>query len=79
MEINSIASFATPARTPDADDTVGLAVQKKTEEVQAATASALIESLPPATPAASAVKPGDNDKPAYNLPSHLGKNINTTA
>jgi hypothetical protein len=35
-------------------------------DVQASSAQALIEAIPPATPAA-------------NLPSHLGQNINTTA
>jgi hypothetical protein len=86
MEINSIANFATTARKPDTqgsqgtqdtEGTVGLAVQKKASEIQAATASAMIESLPPATPASKEAAAGS--KPSYNLPPNLGKHINTTA
>lgn len=71
MEIKdtvSIANFATSQKTDEANtsDKVATTVLKKTEEVQASTASALIEALPPAT------QPN-------NLPPHLGKNINTTA
>lgn len=80
MEINSIANFATTARKPETQDTkgsVGLAVQKKASEIQAATTSSMIESLPPATPATK--EAATENKPAYNLPANLGKNINTTA
>jgi hypothetical protein len=86
MEINSIANFATTAKKPDTrgsqgtQDTqgsVGLSVQKKANEIQAATASAMIESLPPTTPASK--EAATENKPAHNLPPNLGKNINTTA
>jgi hypothetical protein len=77
MEINSIANFATPARTPEAQDTVGLAVQKKASDIQASTASALIDSLPPANPAGQAA--ASESESTRRLPPHLGKNVNTTA
>ena len=67
-DVSSIANFATTQKTDDTNtgDKVAAAVLKKANEVQASTASALIEALPPATP-------------PNNLPPHLGKNINTTA
>lgn len=65
-EINSIANFATTQKPAETQDAVGLSVLKKAINVQASTATALVEALPPATP-------------ANNLPPHLGRNINTTA
>lgn len=67
-DVGSIANFATTPKTDDTDvnDKVAVEVQKKANEVQASTATALIQALPPVTP-------------ANNLPPHLGKNINTTA
>lgn len=65
-EINSVANFATTQKTAETNDSVGLAVLKKAIDMQASTATALIQALPPATP-------------ANNLPPHLGRNINTTA
>ena len=65
-EINSVANFATTQKSDETQDAVGIAVLKKAIDVQASTATALIEALPPATPAS-------------NLPPHLGRNINTTA
>lgn len=71
MEIRDVGSIANFATTPKTDETnvsdqVAIEVQKKANEVQASTAAALIQALPPATP-------------PNNLPPHLGKNINTTA
>ncbi|TFW09908.1 putative motility protein [Oxalobacteraceae bacterium OM1] len=65
MEINSLNNLATTLASTTPNDEVGLAVLKKANEVQASTAAALLEALPPAT------------KP--NLPAHLGQNVNTTA
>jgi hypothetical protein len=67
-DVGSIANFATAQKTDDTNvnDKVAVEVLKKANEVQASSAAALIEALPPATP-------------ANNLPPHLGKNINTTA
>lgn len=71
MEIRdagSIANFATTPKTDNSNisDEIAAAVLKKANEVQATSAEALIQALPPTTPAA-------------NLPSHLGQNVNTTA
>lgn len=66
MDINSLSNLTTTlASTTPANDEVGLAVLKKANEVQASTAAALLQALPPAS------------KP--NLPPHLGQNVNTTA
>ncbi|MYN05327.1 putative motility protein [Pseudoduganella sp. DS3] len=66
MDAASIAKAATTIAETSNRVQVGYAVMKKAQDVQASSAQALIEAIPP-TPSAS------------NLPSHLGKNINTTA
>jgi hypothetical protein len=66
MDAVSIAKLATTMADTSNRTEVGYAVLKKAMDVQASSAQALIEAIPPATPAA-------------NLPSHLGQNINTTA
>ena len=65
MEVKSIASLATTIATTATNQAVGVAVMKKAIDIQASSAAAMLEALPPATGA--------------NLPSHLGQRINTTA
>jgi len=66
MDAMSIAKLATTMADTSNRTEVGYAVLKRAMDVQASSAQALIEAIPPAPPAA-------------NLPSHLGQNINTTA
>lgn len=66
MDAVSIAKLATTMADTSNRTEVGYAVLKKAQDVQASSAQALIEAIPPAPAAAS-------------LPSHLGQNINTTA
>ncbi|KQW88537.1 hypothetical protein ASC94_24300 [Massilia sp. Root418] len=66
MDVSAIARAATSIADTGLKQDVALAVQKKAQDVQASSAQALIEAIPP-VPKAS------------NLPSNLGNNINTTA
>jgi len=66
MDAMSIAKLATTMADTSNRTEIGYAVLKKAQDVQASSAQALIEAIPPAPAAA-------------NLPSHLGQNINTTA
>jgi hypothetical protein len=65
MEVKTIANLATTLANTATNQAVGIAVLKKAMDVQASSAAAMLEALPPAT--------------AANLPSHLGQNVNTTA
>lgn len=65
MDVNNIAHLATSLAATATNQAIGIAVMKKANQVQASSAAAMLEALPPATPA--------------NLPSHIGRNINTTA
>jgi hypothetical protein len=65
MDINGISSLATTLATTATGQDAATAVLEKANEIQASTASALVQAIPPVS------------KP--NLPSHLGKNIDTTA
>jgi hypothetical protein len=65
MEVTGIANLATKIDTARTNQEVGIAIFKKALDAQAAGAAALIQALPPVTPA--------------NLPPHLGQNVNTTA
>jgi hypothetical protein len=66
MDVSSIAQLSTTIADTGTKQAVGVAVLKKAQDIQASSASALIEAIPPvpSTP---------------NLPSHLGNTINTTA
>ena len=66
MDVSGISQVATTIADTVTKQAVGVAVLKKAQDIQASSASALIEAIPPvpSTP---------------NLPSHLGNNINTTA
>jgi len=66
MDAVSIAKLATTMADTSNRTEIGYAVLKRAQDVQASSAQALIEAIPPAPAAA-------------NLPSHLGQNINTTA
>lgn len=65
MEVKNVAHLATTIATTATNQAIGIAVMKKAMDVQASSAAAMLEALPPATEA--------------NLPPHLGQNINTTA
>lgn len=66
MDVSGISQVATTIADTGTKQAVGVAVLKKAQDIQASSASALVEAIPPvpSTP---------------NLPSHLGNNINTTA
>jgi hypothetical protein len=66
MDVTGIAQLATSLADTGTKESVGIAVQKKAQDIQSSTATALIEALPPVTS-------------TPNLPSHLGNKINTTA
>lgn len=66
MDVSGIAQLSTSLADTGTKEAVGVAVQKKAQDIQASTATALIQALPPVTSAPS-------------LPSHLGNKINTTA
>ncbi|WP_151636418.1 YjfB family protein [Noviherbaspirillum aerium] len=66
MEVTDIARLATTMASTATADAVNVAVLKKAMDMQASNATALLQALPPVTPAA-------------NLPPHLGQNVNTTA
>lgn len=66
MDVSSIAALATSIAETGVKQEVGVAVLKKTQDIQARTASQLINSIP--SPPAR-----------QNLPPNLGQNINTTA
>lgn len=65
MDVKNVAHLATTIATTATNQAIGVAVLKKAMDVQASSATALLEALPPAT--------------APNLPPHLGQRINTTA
>lgn len=65
MEVKSIASLATTMATTATQQAVSISVLKKAMDMQASSAAAMLEMLPPV------------DGP--NLPPHLGQRINTTA
>lgn len=65
MEVTTIAQLATTMATTATSEAVGTAVLKKAIDIQASSAAALLETLPPVT--------------SVNLPPHLGQHVNTTA
>lgn len=64
MDVNSIANLATNMAQERIGQEVGVAVLKKALDIQASSAMALINALPPIPP---------------SLPPNLGQNVNTTA
>ena len=63
MDVIGIAKLATSIAETGTRQEVGIAMLKKAQDLQAATATQLLDAVPP----------------AQNLPAHLGKNVNTTA
>lgn len=66
MDVSSIAQAATTIAETGNKQAVGIAVLKKAQDIQASSASALIEAIPPVPS-------------SPRLPAHLGNTINTTA
>ncbi|UGQ47514.1 YjfB family protein [Massilia endophytica] len=68
MDVSSIARLATTIADTGNRQDVGIAVLKKAQDLQASSAAALVEAIPPVPQAGNG-----------NLPPHLGTRINTTA
>jgi hypothetical protein len=66
MDVTGIASVATTLADVGTSQAVTIAVLKKAIDINAESATALIEAIP-------------DNKSLQNLPAHLGQNINTTA
>lgn len=66
MDVTGIARLATSIADTGTKQAVGVAVLKKAQDIQASSAAALIEAIPPVPS-------------APKLPSNLGNTINTTA
>jgi hypothetical protein len=66
MDVMGIAKLATSIADTGTRQEVGIAMLKRAQDIQASTATQLLEAVQSAAP-------------AQNLPSHLGKNVNTTA
>jgi hypothetical protein len=66
MDAIGIAKLATSIAETGTGRDVGLAVLKRAQDIQAATATQLLAAV--GSPA-----------PAQNLPAHLGQNVNTSA
>lgn len=66
MDVSSIAKLATSVAETGIKQEVGVAVMKRTQDIQKNTAAQLLNAIQPsASP--------------QNLPPNLGRNINTTA
>ncbi len=66
MDINSIAKLSTSVAETGIKQEVGLAMLKKAQQIQASTASQLINAV-------------QSPPTVQNLPANLGNTINTTA
>lgn len=66
MDVTGIAKLATSIADTGLKQDVGIAVLKRAEDIQASTATQLLDAV-------------QATAPASNLPSHLGQNVNTTA
>ena len=66
MDVGSIAQLSTSIAETGNKEAVGMAVLKKAQDIQSATATALVDALPQV-----------QTRP--NLPANLGNTINTTA
>jgi len=66
MDVTGIAKLATSIADTGLKQDVGIAVLKRAEDIQAATATQLLDAVQSAAP-------------APNLPAHLGQHVNTTA
>lgn len=63
MDVMGIAKLSTSIADTGLRQDVSLAMLKRAQDLQASTATQLLNAVPP----------------AQNLPEHLGKNVNTTA
>jgi hypothetical protein len=66
MDVNGIARAASTIAETGIKQEAGMAVLKRAQEIEKATATQLLDAIP----AAESIQ---------NLPEHLGKNVNTTA
>jgi hypothetical protein len=66
MDVMGIAKLATSIADTGTRQDVSIAVLKRAQDIQAATATQLLAAV-------------ESAAPAQNLPSHLGQHINTTA
>lgn len=66
MDITGIAKLSTSIAETGTRQEVDVALLKRTQEIQASTATQLLDAVQSAAP-------------AQNLPSHLGNHVNTTA
>jgi hypothetical protein len=66
MDVMGIAKLATSIADTGTRQDVGIAMLKKAQDLQASTATQLLDAVQSASP-------------APNLPAHLGKHVNTTA
>ena len=66
MDVTDNANIATAMNDVKTDQAISIAVLKKSMDINAAGALALIEAMP-------------ENLPIQSLPPHLGQNINTTA
>lgn len=66
MDVTGIANVATTLADVGISQAVSIAMLKKANDIQTENATALIQAIP-------------DSQSIANLPSHLGRNINTTA
>jgi hypothetical protein len=66
MDVTGIARLATNIAETGTKQEVDLAILKRAQQIESATATQLLEAIPPAPS-------------AQNLPAHLGNHVNTTA
>jgi hypothetical protein len=66
MDVMGIAKLATSIADTGTRQDVQVAVLKRAQDIEASTATQLLDAVQPAAP-------------AQNLPAHLGKSVNTTA
>ena len=66
MDIMGIAKLSTSIAETGIKQEVGITMLKRAQEMQASTATQLLEAV-------------DSAAPTQNLPGHLGKHINTSA
>jgi hypothetical protein len=66
MDVMGIAKLSTSIAETGLKQEVGITMLKRAQDIQASTATALLDAV-------------DSASPAQNLPAHLGKHVNTTA
>lgn len=66
MDVTGIAKLATSVAETGTKQEVDIAMLKRTQEIQASTATQLLDAV-------------ESAAPTQNLPAHLGNHVNTTA